>query len=125
MDTPPQACREAGKAPMAREPDAVRRIRAIKEPIEQLRAATIQLMTSQLEVNELARLRRQIIQDLHDAGMSYAQIGEAAGLTRGRIHQIKQAGPPPEGAFFGSGRITILTPLKQEAIQSRPVVAVE
>ncbi len=80
---------------------------------------------SQREVNELARLRRQAIQDLQAAGLTYAQIGEMAGLTRGRIHQIRHGGPPPEAAFFGTGRITIVTPLKQDKIKDRPVVAME
>ena len=76
-------------------------------------------------MTELARLRRRVIQDLHAQGLSYAQIGEAAGLSRGRIHQIRHTGPAPEGAFLGTGAITIATPLKREERGGRPVVAVE
>ena len=101
------------------------RIARITDPYELLRAATDRLADAQLEVTELARLRRRLIQDLHAQGLSYAQIGEAAGLSRGRIHQIRHTGPAPEGAFLGAGRITIATPLKREERQGRPVVAVE
>jgi hypothetical protein len=101
------------------------RIAAISDPYELLRAATNRLADAQQEVTELARLRRRLIQDLHAQGMSYAQIGEAAGLTRGRIHQIRHTGPAPEGAFLGAGAVTIATPLKREERGGRPVVAVE
>ncbi|MFC4533983.1 sigma factor-like helix-turn-helix DNA-binding protein [Sphaerisporangium dianthi] len=101
------------------------RIAAIEDPYVLLRAATERLNAAQQEVAELARLRRRVIQDLHAQGMSYAQIAEAAGLTRGRIHQIRHTGPAPEGAFLGTGTLTIATPLKQDAIKARPVVAME
>jgi hypothetical protein len=80
---------------------------------------------AQEEVTELARLRRRVIQELHDAGLSYAQIADKVGLTRGRIHQIRSSAPAPEGAFLGLGRVVIATPLKEEAIRARPVVAIE
>ncbi|MEV7968301.1 sigma-70 family RNA polymerase sigma factor [Sphaerisporangium sp. NPDC088356] len=101
------------------------RIAAIEDPYVLLRAATERLHAAQQEVTELARLRRRVIQELHAQGMSYAQIAQAAGLTRGRIHQIRHTGPAPEGAFLGKGTITIATPLKQDAIKGRPVVAME
>src|SRR3712207_8728011 len=48
------------------------------------------MSAAQEEVTELARLRRRVIQELHETGLSYAQIAEKVGLTRGRIHQIRQ-----------------------------------
>ncbi len=106
-------------------PGEYERIARIEDPYVLLRAATERLAEAQQEVTELARLRRRLIQDLHAQGLSYAQIGEAAGLTRGRIHQIRHTGPAPEGAFLGTGRIIIATPLKREERGARPVVAVE
>jgi len=106
-------------------PGEYERIARITDPYELLRAATERLADAQQEVTELARLRRRLIQDLHAQGLSYAQIGEAAGLSRGRIHQIRHTGPVPEGAFLGTGTITIATPLKREERGGRPVVAVE
>ena len=106
-------------------PDAVKRISGLRDPFEQLRQATAGISAAQEEVTELARLRRRIIQELKDQGMSFAEIADQAGLTRGRIHQIRHQGPRPEGAFLGAGTVIIATPLKQEAIKGRPVVAIE
>lgn len=101
------------------------RIAAIDNPYLLIRAATERLSAAQQEVTELARMRRRVIQELHAQGVSYAQIAEQAGLSRGRIHQIKHTGPAPEGAFLGTGTITLATPLKREANNARPVVAME
>ncbi|MGW4644560.1 sigma-70 family RNA polymerase sigma factor [Sphaerisporangium sp. NPDC004334] len=101
------------------------RIAAIEDPYVLLRAATERLNAAQQEVTELARLRRRVIQDLHAQGMSYAQIAEAAGLTRGRIHQIRHTGPAPEGAFFGTGAVTVVTPLRLDPATGRSVVALD
>src|SRR5690606_21976439 len=62
-------------------------------------------------------------QDLHAQGMSYAQIAEKAGLSRGRIHQIRHTGPAPEGAFLGTGAVTVVTPRRWDDAKKRPVVA--
>ncbi|MEV6982294.1 sigma-70 family RNA polymerase sigma factor [Sphaerisporangium sp. NPDC051017] len=101
------------------------RIAAIEDPFVLLRAATERLNAAQQEVTELARLRRRVIQDLHAQGMSYAQIAEAAGLTRGRIHQIRHTGPAPEGAFFGTSAVTVVTPLRFDPATGRSVVALD
>ncbi|MGH3570166.1 MAG: helix-turn-helix domain-containing protein [Pseudonocardia sp.] len=103
----------------------VERIAQIDDPFELIRATTERLGAAQQEVTDLARLRRRKIQDLHDEGLSYAQIAEAAGLSRARIHQVRHSGPPPEGFFLGAGAVVVATPLKQDVIQARPVVAVE
>jgi hypothetical protein len=57
--------------------------------------------------------------------MSYAQIAEAAGLSRGRIHQIRHTGPAPEGAFLGTGAVTIVTPLRRDTATTRQLVALD
>ncbi|MHB1430813.1 MAG: sigma-70 RNA polymerase sigma factor region 4 domain-containing protein [Streptosporangiaceae bacterium] len=101
------------------------RIAQIIDPYELLRAATTRLGEAQQEVTELARLRRRVIQDLHAKGMSYAQIGDAAGLSRGRIHQIRHTGPAPEGAFLGSGAVIVVTPLRRDTATSRQLVALD
>ncbi|MBB6346192.1 hypothetical protein FHU36_002701 [Nonomuraea muscovyensis] len=106
-------------------PSDVERIAAIEDPFQLLRVATERLNAAQQEVTELSRLRRRVIQELHAQGLSYAQIAKEAGLTRGRIHQIRHTGPAPEGAFLGTGAITLFTPLKREANNARPVVAME
>ncbi|MGO1056464.1 hypothetical protein [Crossiella sp. CA198] len=103
----------------------VERIARIDDPFELIKVATVRLQAAQQEVTDLARLRRRVIQELHDAGSSYTTIAKATGISRARIHQVRHGGPPPEGFFLGSGGFTVLTPLKQDVIQGRPVVAVE
>lgn len=106
-------------------PSDLDRIAAIDDPYLLLRAATERLNLAQQEVTELARLRRRIIQELHAQGMSYAQIAEKAGLSRGRIHQIRHTGPAPEGAFLGTGAVTVVTPLRLDPATGRSVVALD
>ncbi|MCO1582015.1 hypothetical protein M8C13_40330 [Crossiella sp. SN42] len=103
----------------------VERISRIGDPYELIRAATVRLNAAQEEVTQLAQLRRRKIQELNEQGVSLAAIAEEVGLSKARIHQVRRAGPPPEGAFLGIGSFTVLTPLKQDTIQGRPVVAME
>ncbi|MCF2526604.1 sigma factor-like helix-turn-helix DNA-binding protein [Yinghuangia soli] len=106
-------------------PTEADRIARIADPFALLKAATERLAEAQREVTELSRLRQRVITELHGQGLSYAEIAAAAGLTRGRIHQLKQAAPAPESAFLGTSRVIIATPLKQEASNARPVLAAE
>ncbi|MFD3821591.1 sigma-70 family RNA polymerase sigma factor [Streptomyces sp. NPDC058625] len=103
--------------------DELQRIMAIDDPYLLLREVTTRLADAQQEVTELARLRRRVVQDLHAQGLSYAQIATKAGLSRGRIHQIRHTGPAPEGAFLGAGAVTVVTPLRWDDVKKRPVVA--
>ena len=106
-------------------PGQFERIAEIEDPFELLRAATERLAEAQQEVTELSRLRRRLIQDLHAQGMSYAQIAEKAGLSRGRIHQIRHTGPAPEAAFLGVGTVTVATPLRHDQVKDRPVLSLD
>ncbi|MFF8032476.1 sigma-70 family RNA polymerase sigma factor [Streptomyces sp. NPDC016626] len=105
--------------------DELQRIMAIDDPYLLLREVTTRLADAQQEVTELARLRRRVVQDLHAQGLSYAQIAVKAGLSRGRIHQIRHTGPAPEGAFLGRGAVTVATPLRRDDERGRTVVAVD
>ncbi|KOV60246.1 RNA polymerase subunit sigma-24 [Streptomyces sp. NRRL WC-3618] len=105
--------------------DELQRIMAIEDPYRLLREVTTRLADAQQEVTELARLRRRVVQDLHAQGLSYAQIATKAGLSRGRIHQIRHTGPAPEGAFLGRGAVVIATPLRRDDERGRTVVAVD
>ncbi|WP_340385373.1 sigma-70 family RNA polymerase sigma factor [Streptomyces sp. SS7] len=105
--------------------DEFQRIMAIDDPYLLLREVTTRLADAQQEVTELARLRRRVVQDLHAQGLSYAQIATKAGLSRGRIHQIRHTGPAPEGAFLGRGAVVIATPLRRDDERGRTVVAVD
>lgn len=106
-------------------PGELERIAQIEDPFELLRATTARLAEAQQEVTELARLRRRLIQELHAQGLSYAQIAQAAGLSRGRIHQIRHTGPAPEGAFLGTGEVIVVTPLRPDPAGDRTYVALD
>jgi transposase len=125
---PPALSRVLDSLPVTKSsaaPGEFERIAKLSDPFELLRAATGRLGEAQQEVTELARLRRKVIQDLHAQGLSYAQIAEAAGLSRGRIHQIRHTGPAPEGAFLGTGAVTVVTPLRRDDETSRQLVALD
>ncbi len=105
--------------------DEVARVAAIDDRAERLREATRGVSEAQRTMTELSRLRRALVQELHDEGWTFAEIADAAGLSRGRVHQVRHQGPRPEGAFFGAGPFRIVTPLKREDQWARPVVAAE
>ncbi|BDU08299.1 hypothetical protein IU485_09960 [Nocardia cyriacigeorgica] len=90
--------------------DDVARVFAIEDKVERLKAATDGVAAAQQTINELTRIRRAVIRELHAEGWTFARIGAAAGLSRARIHQVSTQGPAPEGLFFGHGALTVLTP---------------
>ncbi|MFI9509229.1 hypothetical protein [Nocardia sp. NPDC052566] len=90
--------------------DDVARVFAIEDKVERLKAATDGVAAAQQTINELTRIRRAVIRELHAEGWTFARIGAAAGLSRARIHQVSTQGPAPEGLFFGHGALTIITP---------------
>lgn len=90
--------------------DDVARIFAIEDKVERLKAATEGVAAAQQTINELTRIRRAVIRELHADGWTFARIGAAAGLSRARIHQVSTQGPAPEGLFFGHGPLTVLVP---------------
>jgi hypothetical protein len=101
--------------------DAVERM---DDPAARARAATELLSRYQAAVNRLARIRRRAIAELRAAGLSYAQVGEALGVTRGRVAQLRLAANVVEQAFFGGAAVTIATPLRTVEA-GRPVIAQE
>jgi hypothetical protein len=99
-------------------------VESIGDPAARAKAATELLSTRQADISRLARIRQRAIEELRATGLSYAQVGEALGVTRGRIAQIRAAGHALELEFFGHDEITILTPLRPSA-DGRPLVAQE
>jgi hypothetical protein len=97
-------------------------IAKIADPAERARVAGEQLAEHQSAVTQLARIRRQAVAELRATGLSYAQVGEKLGLTRGRIAQLKAS--TVEREFFGGPAVTIIAPLR-ETSEARPLVAQE
>ena len=102
----------------------VDKVESIEDPAARAKAATELLSSRQADISRLARIRRQAIEELRATGLSYSQVGEALGVTRGRIAQIRAAGHALELEFFGHEEITILTPLRPSDV-GRPLVAQE
>jgi hypothetical protein len=97
-------------------------IAKIADPVERARAAGELLAEHQSAVIQLARIRRQAVAELRAGGLSYAQVGQRLGLTRGRIAQLKTG--TIEQTFFGGPVVTIATPLRATSA-GRPLVAQE
>jgi DNA-directed RNA polymerase specialized sigma24 family protein len=76
----------------------LQRIAAIEDPHAQLRAVTRRFAELQQVVEGLAQLRRDVVEQLHAQGLSYSQIASAAGLSRGRIGELRgHASTSPAG----------------------------
>jgi hypothetical protein len=73
--------------------DELDAIAAITDRLERARAATRALQLLADANGELARLRRQDILALVDAGLSYQKIGTAIGIDRTRVKQIQTGRP--------------------------------
>lgn len=86
-------------------------IRNDPDPIRRgLRAGEL-IAVYQQRSTELARLRKAAIEQANrDLGLSFSEIGDRLGLTKGRISQIRTSAPPPERAFFGVGPVAIGVP---------------
>jgi transcriptional regulator with XRE-family HTH domain len=103
--------------------DNLDEVEAISDPAARARRATELLNSHQGIVARLARIRRQAIAELRAAGLSYAQVADALGVSRGRIAQLRTQ-RAIEQEFFGGPAVTIITPLRTAGIE-RPVIAHE
>jgi hypothetical protein len=91
--------------------DAVRRD---PDPIRRGRRATALMAAYQQRAAELARLRREAIEEAHqDQGLTYTEIATAIGITKGRVTQIRSGAPSRERAFFGVGPVHVGVPLRE------------
>lgn len=102
-------------------------VRTDPDPLSRGRRATQLLTLYQQRATELARLRRAAVEEAHDErGMSYTEIAQALGLTKGRITQIRGSAPTAERAFFGVGPVSIGIPFRyQTTDRARPLIAAE
>jgi hypothetical protein len=105
--------------------DDVRRLAEIENDAERARVASKLLAELQTSISETSRLRRESIARLREQGHSLAQIADLIGVSRARIAQLREAGPPPERAFLGFDTLTVALPLKRESQYGRPAVAQE
>ncbi|MFD0888407.1 sigma factor-like helix-turn-helix DNA-binding protein [Streptosporangium algeriense] len=103
----------------------LKRLLEVEDPVDRGQRATALLTECQSAITELARIRREVIDELRQRGMTQADVAKALGLTRARVSQLAKAGPPPERAFLGIGPLTVVVALKKESEFGRPAVAQE
>jgi hypothetical protein len=99
----------------------------LPDPIERAKKSGDLLTRHQAVVTELSRIRREAVEELRATGMTQAEMASALGMTRGRISQLVQSGPPPERAFLGVGPLIVAVGGKIEGGKKNPgpVVAQE
>jgi hypothetical protein len=111
---------------MSGESDPFGEVRREADPVVRGRRATELLTVYQQRSAELARLRREAIDAAHGMGMSFTQIAQAMGVTKGRISQIRGSAPARERAFFGVGPVSVGIPLRYGVTdRQRPLIAAE
>ncbi|WP_280435865.1 sigma factor-like helix-turn-helix DNA-binding protein [Nocardia carnea] len=90
-------------------------VRSEPDPIRRGRRATELITLYQQRAAELARLRKEAIEEAHRKGLNYTEIAKLLGITKGRISQIKSGAPPAERAFFGVGPVAVGIPRRDTA----------
>ncbi|MGV9361970.1 GntR family transcriptional regulator [Amycolatopsis sp. NPDC003731] len=76
--------------------DEFTRVRQDPNPIRRARLASALIETYRRRMLDLAQVRKDAIEQAHDTGMTYTEVADALGLTKGRIAQIRsQATPRP------------------------------
>jgi hypothetical protein len=96
------------------QPDDFDAVRNDPDPIRRGRRATALMSIYQQRATELARVRREAIEEAHRTqSLTYTEIAAALGITKGRVTQIRSAAPPRERAFFGVGPIRVGVPLRE------------
>ncbi|MGW0179709.1 sigma factor-like helix-turn-helix DNA-binding protein [Nocardia sp. NPDC003345] len=94
--------------------DEFEQVRSEPDPVRRAQRATELITRYQQRATELARLRKEAIEEAHRNGLSYTEIAELLGITKGRISQIKSGAPPAERAFFGIGPVAVGIPRSSE-----------
>ncbi|MGW5311598.1 sigma-70 family RNA polymerase sigma factor [Nocardia thailandica] len=101
-------------------PDEFDAIRNDPDPIRRGQRAGELIAVYQQRGAELARLRKEAIEQAHrELGLSFSEVGERLGLTKGRISQIRSSAPPRERAYFGVGPVAIGVPRRMGLEEGR------
>lgn len=90
--------------------DEVRQVAQIADHAARVRAAVTLMTELQASVVETARLRRESITWLRSNGYSMADVAVLMGVSRARVAQLRDAGPPPERVFLGTESIRVAVP---------------
>lgn len=58
--------------------------------------------------SECARARRELLEGMLYKGKTQSELARALGLSTARMSRLIKSGPPPERAFLGDGRLTVV-----------------
>ena len=101
-------------------------MRAERDPLVRARRATELIAHYQQRAVELARLRRVAIEEaVQTQGLTYTAAGAAAGVSKGRVSQLRKGAPPAERILFGVGPVTVAVPTRTMPDRSLPVISAE
>ena len=102
-------------------------VRRESDPVERARLAGQLIVLFEQHAVELARLRREAIEEALEAGLvSSPTLCEELGLSHARLAQIRKFAPTAERALFGVGPVEIWIPERQLGEgQERVVAAVD
>lgn len=101
-------------------------MRAERDPLVRARRATELIALYQQRSVELARLRRVAIEEaVQTQGLTYTAAGAAAGVSKGRVSQLRKGAPAAERILFGVGPITVAVPTRAMPDRSLPVISAE
>lgn len=102
--------------------EEVRRVSAMQDHALRVKAAADLMTELQSAVIETSRMRKESIAWLRKNGHSMADVAKLMGVSRARVAQLRDAGPPPERAFLGTRSVQVAVPLRPG---EREYVAVE
>ncbi|MGW6721663.1 sigma-70 family RNA polymerase sigma factor [Streptomyces sp. NPDC054995] len=92
--------------------EEVRRVAAMQDHTLRVKAAVELMGELQAAVVETSRMRKESIAWLRDHGHSMADVARLMGVSRARVAQLRDAGPPPERAFLGTQHVQVLVPMR-------------
>lgn len=92
--------------------EEVRRVAAMQDHALRVKAAVELMGDLQAAVVETSRMRKESIAWLRDHGHSMADVARLMGVSRARVAQLRDAGPPPERAFLGTQEVQVLVPMR-------------
>lgn len=101
-------------------------VRRESDPVERARLAGQLIVLFEQHAVELARLRREAIEEALEAGLvSSPTLCEELGFSQSRLAQIRKFAPTAERALFGVGPVEIWIPERRLGDGQQRVVAAE
>jgi hypothetical protein len=76
------------------EDDEFERVRQDPDPIRRAKRSTAMIEAYMRRMAELSHLRKDVIEQAQDAGMSYTEMPPPWGIAKGRVTRIRSQAPP-------------------------------